>query len=62
MQLCTICGEDVELVTKCKECGARFCAFCGDHDDKLCDFCYDENALDDDDDEDWDYEDEDWNQ
>ena len=53
MPLCTICGEDADIVTKCRECGARFCIFCGDHDDKICDFCYDENNVDDDDDEDW---------
>jgi hypothetical protein len=60
MTLCTICGEDVDLVTKCQDCGARFCSSCGDHDDKLCDYCYDEDLVDDD--EDWDYEDEDWPQ
>jgi hypothetical protein len=60
MPLCTICGEDVEFVTKCEDCGEKFCASCGDFEDKLCDYCYDEDTVDED--EDWDYEDEDWPQ
>jgi hypothetical protein len=59
MSVCSICGEDTDSLIKCKECGARFCEYCGDHEDKLCDYCYDEDTIDDEDLED---EDKDWPQ
>lgn len=47
--LCTLCGEDVDSVTKCIICGAKFCSDCGEHDEKTCVYCYEE-------DEEWDSE------
>ena len=54
MPLCTLCGEDADSVTECKECGAKFCEFCGAPDDKLCEYCIDDV---DNEDDDWIYED-----
>ncbi len=54
MPICAICGEEVELVTKCKMCGEKFCSDCGDPDEKLCIYCMD-------DDDDWDDK-EDWDE
>jgi hypothetical protein len=56
MPLCTICGEDVDSVVKCSECGERFCFECGEHEKKLCYYCEEEDDYseqDFDDDEDW---------
>ncbi|MCW4012190.1 MAG: hypothetical protein NWF07_04265 [Candidatus Bathyarchaeota archaeon] len=55
MPICAICGEEVEVVTKCKMCGEKFCSDCGEPDEKLCIYC-----LDDEDDADWD--DDDWDE
>ena len=55
MPICAICGEEVEITTKCKMCGEKFCPDCGEPDEKLCIYC-----LDDDEDEDWDDDEEDW--
>jgi hypothetical protein len=41
MPICEICGEDEELVTKCKKCGKLFCEYCGSSDDRLCNDCLD---------------------
>ena len=56
MPLCTLCGEDMDVVTKCSVCGARFCVDCGEPDEKLCIYCYDE------DDDEWDDEEDDWDE
>jgi hypothetical protein len=58
MPLCNLCGENMDMVTKCTQCGARFCIDCGEPDEKLCIYCYDE----DDDDDEWDDEEEDWDE
>ena len=47
MPTCAICGEQAEHTTKCKMCGEKFCADCGNPDEKLCLYCLDE------DDENW---------
>lgn len=60
MPICAICGEEVEHVTKCKMCGEKFCADCGEPDEKLCIYCLDDDDEDWGDDKDWDEEDEDW--
>jgi hypothetical protein len=54
MPLCSICGELSDKVTRCKQCGERFCENCGDPEEKLCYYCDDEE------DEDWDVDDEDY--
>jgi hypothetical protein len=56
MPVCTICGEEVDKVIKCSECGERYCEDCGEHERKLCYYC-DEEA---DSEEDSEYDDEDW--
>jgi hypothetical protein len=54
MPLCTICGEDVDRVVKCSECGERFCFECGEQEKKLCYYCEEEDDYSEDfDDEDW---------
>jgi hypothetical protein len=62
MPECTLCGEDVDRVVKCSECGERFCDECGEPSEKLCVFCLDEESEEEDyDNEDYeDEEDEDW--
>lgn len=45
---CDMCGEKVEEVTKCKMCGEKFCADCGEADQKLCIYCADEDEEEDD--------------
>lgn len=54
MPICAICGEEVEHVTKCKMCGEKFCADCGEPDETLCIYCLDDDDDDWDDDEDFD--------
>lgn len=39
MPTCTICNEEVEHAFSCKMCGARFCAACGDPDERVCTYC-----------------------
>ena len=53
MPICAICGEEVEHVTKCKMCGEKFCADCGEPDEKLCIYCLDDEDDEFDDDDDW---------
>jgi len=60
MPICAICGEEVGHVTKCKMCGEKFCADCGEPDEKLCLYCLDDDEEYDEDEE-WD-EDEDWDE
>jgi hypothetical protein len=43
MPLCSICGDEVGNVVKCKECGERYCEGCGDLDKRLCYFCDEED-------------------
>ena len=52
---CTICGEEVDKVIKCSECGERYCEDCGEHERKLCYYCEEEDdySEDTDFDEDW---------
>jgi hypothetical protein len=59
MPLCTVCGEESETVTKCKICGAKYCSDCGEHDDKTCIYCFDEDEEDENWNTEWD-EDKDW--
>ena len=47
MPICAICGEDEDQVTKCKMCGEKFCADCGNADTKLCFYCDDDTEDDD---------------
>ena len=54
MPICAICGEEVEHTTKCKMCGEKFCADCGEPDETLCIYCLDDEEEDWDDDVDWD--------
>ena len=58
MPICAICGEEAEHVTKCKMCGEKFCADCGEPDEKLCIYCLDDEDDEFDDDDDWDDDDE----
>jgi len=55
MPICAICGEEAEVVTKCKMCGEKFCSDCGEPDQKLCIYCLEDDDWDDDD---WDEDDE----
>ena len=57
MPICAICGEDSYIVTKCKQCGAKFCEYCGELDDQLCEYSIDSDSYED---ENLGYEDEDW--
>ena len=58
MPICANCGEQVEVVTKCKMCGEKFCSDCGEPDEKLCIYCLDEDdELDDNWDKEEDYDD-----
>jgi hypothetical protein len=50
MPMCSLCGEEMDHVTKCKTCGEKFCDDCGDTDEKLCIYCLDEDSDEDDDD------------
>ena len=43
MPLCAMCGENVEHTTKCTMCGEKFCADCGNPEEKLCIYCEDED-------------------
>jgi hypothetical protein len=52
MPICEMCGEEEDIVTKCKTCGMQFCEFCGSVDDKQCIECLDNSDDDNDDDED----------
>jgi len=42
MPRCDICDETVDKVTKCKDCGAKFCEDCGDEREELCIYSEDE--------------------
>lgn len=56
MPMCAMCGEEVEHVTKCKTCGEKFCADCGEVESKQCIYCLEDDeviVVDDDEDEDW---------
>jgi ribosomal protein L32 len=46
MDVCEVCGEVVDKVHICADCGTRFCQDCGDPDPKkkLCAFCLKANA------------------
>lgn len=57
MPACEICAECSDNVTKCKECDIKFCDFCGSSAENICDYCLDNDNIDE---LDWDYEDEDW--
>jgi hypothetical protein len=57
MPICQYCGELEDTVTKCKQCSTKFCEYCGDPEEQLCDDCFDNQETDD---EEWEYEDEDW--
>ena len=39
MPTCDLCGEEVEKVYVCEDCGVRFCEDCGDSETKLCEDC-----------------------
>lgn len=52
MPMCSLCGENMENVTKCKTCGERFCIDCGEPSEKLCIYCLDEDYDSDDEDDD----------
>ena len=54
MPICAICGEEFDHVTKCKTCGERFCADCGEADEKQCIYCADDGM---DGQHNWDYDD-----
>ena len=47
MFTCELCGEVVDRVYRCLECGTNFCRDCGDPDSKkkLCAFCFEAEAL-----------------
>ena len=49
MTICEVCGEEEDIVTKCKTCGTNFCEFCGSVDDKQCIACLETDNEDDDD-------------
>jgi predicted nucleic acid binding AN1-type Zn finger protein len=52
MPECEICGEESDILYKCKSCGAKFCEDCGSPIEKLCEFCAEEEEFDDEDIED----------
>ena len=39
MPICELCENDVSEIFDCKECGANFCAKCGDNERNLCEDC-----------------------
>jgi CRISPR/Cas system-associated protein Cas10 (large subunit of type III CRISPR-Cas system) len=43
---CEICGEESDKLIKCKSCGAKFCEDCGSPIEKLCEFCAEEEEVD----------------
>jgi len=47
MPVCEICGEVVDRVYTCTDCGVEFCKDCGDPDPKkgVCALCSTYNAL-----------------
>jgi len=53
MPTCAICGVEFDHVTRCKTCGERFCADCGNADEKQCTYCLDDEIGHDDDDDDF---------
>jgi hypothetical protein len=57
MPICELCGEEEEVVTKCKSCGKLFCEYCGVDESRMCMECLDEE--DDEYDEDFDDEEDD---
>jgi len=42
MPECEVCGEQVDKVYKCKNCGTRFCEDDGSVSEKLCIYCMEE--------------------
>ena len=52
MTICELCGEEEDIVTKCKTCGMQFCEFCGSVEEKQCIECLETDDEDDDDKED----------
>jgi len=42
MPECELCGEEVDKVYECKNCGALFCPKCGSVKEKLCRYCREE--------------------
>ena len=44
MPICAMCGEEFDSITRCKICGEKFCADCGEADEKLCIYCADDDA------------------
>jgi hypothetical protein len=56
MPECEICGEESDKLITCKNCGAKFCEDCGSPIEKLCEFCAEEEEVDEEDLEDVDEE------
>ena len=56
MPKCKLCGEDEDKLYKCTKCGAQFCDWCGDTEERICIECLDaeddDYADDDEEDED----------
>ncbi len=46
MPECEICGEEADKLYTCKSCGAKFCEDCGSPIEKLCEFCAEEDDVD----------------
>ena len=46
---CEICGEESDKLIKCKFCGAKFCEDCGSPIEQLCEFCAEEEEVDEED-------------
>jgi predicted nucleic acid binding AN1-type Zn finger protein len=44
MPECEVCGEQVDKVYKCKNCGTRFCEDDGSVSEKLCIYCMEEDT------------------
>jgi len=47
MPVCGACGEEVEVVYPCGDCGVLFCNECGDPKKGICSFCAEEVLLED---------------
>ena len=43
MPECELCGEEATPVTRCKVCGEKFCADCGETSNQTCVYCAEED-------------------
>lgn len=62
MPVCEVCGDEIDSVTRCRKCDILFCDECGSVEDRLCLFCAEELAMEEEtDEEESDEKKENWN-